>query len=133
MLAVVIELHVAPTIWNTAPPLSANANTTIPSAPCQRCHCSMSVYRQPWEVWCWPCQSAEPGVMPTPAARERGSASTVILGQLLAGAATAREIREATGIPAPTIKEALHRLVGAGSVAKTANGRAPRYHLTTSD
>jgi DNA-binding IclR family transcriptional regulator len=54
----------------------------------------------------------------------------VILGQLLAGARTAREIRDATGLPAPTVKDRLAVLVRAGSVAKTPNGRAPRYHLT---
>jgi sugar-specific transcriptional regulator TrmB len=68
--------------------------------------------------------------MPIPELEPRPAAATLILGQLLAGAATAREIRAGTGIPAPTVKEALRRLVEAGSVAKTPNGRAPRYQLT---
>jgi hypothetical protein len=127
----VIALREAPEIWSTAPRLGANANHTIPSAPCQRCQCQMSVYRQEWELWCWPCQSAEPGMMPTPEQR-KGDAASVILGQLLAGAATAREIRDGTGLPAPTVKDRLRVLVSAGSVAKTPNGRAPRYHLTAS-
>jgi DNA-binding IclR family transcriptional regulator len=67
--------------------------------------------------------------MPMPEQRTCNAAS-MILGQLLAGAATAREIRDGTGLPAPTVKDRLAVLVRAGSVAKTPNGRAPRYHLT---
>jgi hypothetical protein len=50
---------------------------------------------------------------------------TVILGQLLGGAATAREKHNETGIPAATIREVLRRLVGAGSVARRAGHRSP--------
>jgi DNA-binding IclR family transcriptional regulator len=68
--------------------------------------------------------------MPTPAARERGSASTVILGQLLAGAATAREIRVASGLSTSTTKDALRRLVAAGSVTASPD-HVPTYRLAT--
>jgi sugar-specific transcriptional regulator TrmB len=58
-------------------------------------------------------------------------AGGMILGQLLAGAATAREIREGTGLPAPTVKGALRRLVRAESVTRSA-GHLPRYQLAAS-
>ena len=68
--------------------------------------------------------------MPKPTRRESGSAPVIILSMLLAagGSATAREIRDATGLAPATVKDCLRRLRAAGSVTQT-SGHTPAYQL----
>ena len=122
-----IELRTQVDIWSPIP-LSATTNHTVPAAPCQRCQCQMSVYRHASEVWCWPCQDAEPGMMPMPEPCARGDATGMILTTLLAGAMTTREIHAASGLSTSTTKDALRRLVAAGSVTASPD-HVPTYQL----
>jgi hypothetical protein len=125
----VIALHEAPETFDPIP-LDAIANHTVPKVRCQRCQCWMSTYHAEREAWCWPCQSAAPGMMPARTRIESGTGTSVVVSMLLAagGSATAREIRAASGLPAPTVKDVLRRLRLAGTVTQT-SGHPPTYHL----
>jgi hypothetical protein len=66
------------------------------------------------------CQTAESGAMPTRQRHAKGASN-----RLVSGACSASEIA-ATGLTQSTIKEALRRLVHAGSVTRT-EGHTPSY------
>jgi len=67
-------------------------------------------------------------MMPMPEPCARGDATGMILATLLAGAMTAREIHAARGLSTSTTKDALRRLVAAGSVTASPD-HVPTYQL----